>query len=492
MFFKQKLMTMVDADIELVRPVLRNRHALCPDYRADLGDSKRLLERWVADKQFRADCRQDARAAARSFELRRDPEELRPLWAPGGKRACLHALGKDETKPLSLRRYCTFLLEKLQLVDQMREEGTPVHPAFRAWRRRQMLRCSSELAHNKGNYLVHAPFVVELGHGCSVGCWFCAVSAPKLGEQWPHTTVNSKLWKECLLVLQELLGETAARWGYCYWGTDPLDNPDYESFLLDFHEVLGAWPQTTTAQADRHVDRMKRILALGEERGGYLDRFSVVTLSQWQRIHDAFSPSEMTFVECPPQNKESAEPKAIAGRAFRANRKLAQRGREELVDTKMTSTIACVSGFLLNMVKREVSVVTPCNASERFVDGFWTLGKRSFHSGATLRTALLELIEECMPTSVGSERALAFRPDLDFSPKPDGFSLTDRRATRTFRGHDYLETLGRLLHSGGSNGAEISVCLADEHNLSWEESFYYLNEIFDNGLLNEQPGIEVI
>jgi len=35
----------------------------------------------------------------------------------------------------------------------------------------------------------------------------------------------------------------AAGRGFCYWGTDPMDNPDYEKFCLDFHEVLGIFPK---------------------------------------------------------------------------------------------------------------------------------------------------------------------------------------------------------------------------------------------------------
>jgi hypothetical protein len=76
-----------------------------------------------------------------------------------------------------------------------------------------------------------------------------------------------------------VFGEAATA-GYCYWGNDPLDNPDYESFLIDFHDIIKAFPQTTTAQADRHVDRVRALLRLSEEKGGMIDRFSILTLKQ--------------------------------------------------------------------------------------------------------------------------------------------------------------------------------------------------------------------
>ena len=39
-------------------------------------------------------------------------------------------------------------------------------------------------------------------------------------------------------------------------------------------------------------------------------------------------------------------------------------------------TIACVSGFLFNMVERNVRLISPCNASER-----WPLGYRIYDEG---------------------------------------------------------------------------------------------------------------
>lgn len=470
---------------ESLLPAFQLGPNLCPDYRSDLGDSKRMLERWVADSHFRDLCRQDPRGAAAQFHLRANPEELRPLWNPNGQRICLTALSQDPNQALSLRRYCAFLLEKFQFLERMRQEGAPAHPAFRAWRQRQIERCNSELASRKGQFLVHAPFVLELGLGCSVGCWFCAVSAPKLGEQFTYNASNAVLWRDCLAAIQEVVGETAGRWGYCYWGTDPLDNPDYESFLLDFHRVLGAWPQTTTAQAHKHIERARQLLELGKRHGGYLDRFSVVALSHWQRLHDAFTPSELTFVECIAQNKESTEPKAVAGRAFAANRKLAARGQQELVDERLTSTIACVSGFMLNMVTRQVSVITPCNASQSHPDGFYTLGSRSFACGPSLRRALLDLIDECMPLSLGHEHNLSFRHDLDYSPESQGFRLTDRGQNRSF-GHPAWAQLGQLLSQGQHTAPQIAEVLSERLGLSWEESFYRLNQLFDAGLLNER------
>jgi radical SAM family RiPP maturation amino acid epimerase len=467
--------------------VLVDRSRVPAEYRADLGRSKRFLERYVADHEFREECAKDPVQACARWNLESDPEELRPLWDAKPDRSCLGTLLADPKQPRSLLRYIAFLREKSQLVKQMRSEGAPAHPVFRAWRQRQIERCISELPGGKGYGLVHAPFVVELGVGCSVGCWFCAVSAPKLGDQWAYNSSSASLWRDCLSVMQELVGEKAARWGYCYWGTDPLDNPDYESFLLDFHSLIGSWPQTTTAQAHKHVERVKALLSMGETRGALIDRFSVITLRQWQELHEAFTPSEMTYVECPAQNKESLEAKCISGRALQANRKLAAKGREPLVDPRQTSTIACVSGFLLNMVTKQVSLITPCNASARHPDGFWTLGSRTFSDALDLQRGVLELIEQCMDVAVSHDRPVAFRSDLQYSSLTDGFSVTSHASRKSLVGSPHLADLGALIQAGGQTAGDIAAILAERHGVSLETCFHSLNKLYDAGLLEEDP-----
>ena len=75
-------------------------------------------------------------------------------------------------------------------------------------------------------------------------------------------------------------------------------------------------------------------------------------------MHEGFTPEELLRVECVPQNKESAEGglirKSNAGRA----RKFAKKRSGELVSEEQSSTIACVSGFLFNMVDRTVKLIS--------------------------------------------------------------------------------------------------------------------------------------
>jgi radical SAM family RiPP maturation amino acid epimerase len=469
-----------------VKPVLFNRKAADPDYRIDLGDTRRLLERFHADDTFREACFANSREAASRWGLVRDPEEVRDLWDRESGRT-LGSLMKDMSLSRSVRRYCAFTIEKHHLRKVYREEASPAHARFKAWRERQVVRSRSELGATKAEHIVHAPFAVEFGKGCSVGCWFCGVSAPKLGDQALYTPANARLWKECLEVLRDLLGPTSARWGFCYWATDPLDNPDYENYLVDFHELLGHFPQTTTAQPQRHVERVKALLKMAEEREGLIDRFSVITLKQWDRIHEAFSPEELLYVEAIPQNKQALNPlKAIAGRALEKRNARAAKGLVDPIPTNETSTIACVSGFIINMVDRTVRLIAPCNANERWPLGYWVVSHGTFHDGKSFQDLLFRMIDG-LDDSVRVDDRLNIRPDLDFELLDDGFRLGTPHQSRTFRDPHGMHELGRYLNKGGMTVGEVASRLQDEVDVPMATTFHRCNRLLLTGMLDEQP-----
>ena len=58
---------------------------------------------------------------------------------------------------------------------------------------------------------------------------------------------SGQLWRECLGVVAQVYG-IAARRGFLYWATDPLDNPDYEH----------SWPTSTTCSGSARRPRPRR------------------------------------------------------------------------------------------------------------------------------------------------------------------------------------------------------------------------------------------
>src|SRR4051812_43545899 len=142
--------------------------------------------------------------------------------------------------------------------------------------------------------------------------------------------------------MNELFSDAVGN-GFCYWGTDPLDNPDYEKFLIDFRRILGKLPQTTTALGHKDPQRSRALLQLAHESGGFVERFSVLSLSLFNRIHEEFTPEELLCVELVQQFNEMEGGKALAGAGReRALRKHAEKNVPLPANIEDGGTIACV------------------------------------------------------------------------------------------------------------------------------------------------------
>lgn len=463
-------------DIE-IRKIIYDHAAADAHYRSCVGHTKRLLERFAADNKFREKMAVNPVEACQDWGLLRHPEHVRSLWdlnQPAHQRRAESA---------AALRYHAMMDEKRGHSDLLRTEGTPENRTWRIWRERQIKRSRSHLG-RKADRLVHAPYCIELGKGCSLGCGWCAVAAEKMGTQWPYTPENRQTWRDCLEVMREILGE-GARGGYCYWATDPLDNPEYEDFLMDFHDIQGSFPQTTTAQPEKHVERVKNLLKLSDENGGVIERFSVLTLKQWNAIHEAFTAEELAFVECVPQNREALDPKkVIAGRALERHLKMVELGREEPMEDDVTSTIACVSGFYINMVDRSVQLITPCNATKRWPLGHWVLDHDTFADAADLRRILLRMIKENMATSLSHRDTVRLREDLNYQPCEAGFTVSTRYQRHTVTHDADMRGIGDLIASGTHTAMDIALAL----DAPAENTMHFLNvALYDRGLLFEEP-----
>lgn len=393
-----------------------------PSYASELALAKRFCERWRGDSHFRQSLRERPEATLAEAGFPFQEEELRPLYDP-----------KFQSTPsLIARRVQALHREKLAWREELRQGMRLSSPGLDAWRRRQVQRCAWQLGAVNAEAIVHPPAAFELSRGCSVGCWFCGVSAAKLQDHWLANPDNLKLWGQVLEVVAEFTGPAGAA-SFLYWATDPLDNPDYEHFCQEFARVFGRFPQTTTALALRDVERTRRFLQLSEQHGSPLDRFSVLTLKQLHRIHQEFSPQELLRVELVTQNKESLGAQSAAGKAL------------SKLDTKdaHATTIACISGFLFNMPDRSVRLISPCPASAEHPDGYITFDQETFDDSRHLRQILQRWAE--LPARLRIEDRPRWRQDLVCLPGPQGFRLQDEVRGMDFQGGPAMAELGRLV-----------------------------------------------
>jgi radical SAM family RiPP maturation amino acid epimerase len=452
------------------------------DYIADVAWTKRTLERWSMDPAFRA--------AFEADPVRALADMGSPL-APGQVRPFIQAMeaGEDHTAdagvPLSVLRYRHYMQEKIEHRREMREAIEPHNRRLAVWRRRQINRCRGELGSAASDAVIHAPCAFELSKGCTVGCWFCGVAAPKFDHTWPYTPQNAELWRGTLGVLREVQGP-GVKYGFCYWATDPLDNPDYEHFMTDFHQVLGRCPQTTTALGHKDIDRTRQLLRLSQRLGSQVDRFSIISLGWLNTIHENFAPEELLRVECIPQNREAVRVtlKANAGRA----RKFAAKRKDELVPADHGSTIACVSGFLFNMVDQSVRLITPCASNERWPLGYWVLDQGTFASSAELRELLNHMIATKLRAALRVDDTVRLRPDVTVTVEQGEVQAMCQAGTGVIiRRQPDADDLAAMLAAGSHTAEEIALSREQRKRASLAETFALLDHLFAEGLLDEEP-----
>lgn len=438
---------------------------------------KRFAQRWHGDKNFREQLLKDPHKTVADYNLRVDPEEIRPLWDVS---LAEKTDRKIELSPLLNK--CDELRESFRiknLLDPLFNSFKDLR--FQAWRERQIARAQSQFRQITHQAIAQVPVCFELSKGCSVGCHFCGVSAPRLGDIFLYDENNAKLWNEVLELIKEILG-VAASTGFCYWATDPFDNPDYEQFCNDFHKILGVFPQTTTAQALKDINRTKALLKLSEGKGCLCNRFSVLSLNILNQIHAKFTPEELLLVDLALQNPEADTIKADAGRS--RERKL-KKGQEdsELPDQ---GTIACVTGFLFNMVERSVKLISPCNANERWPLGYIIFDEGTFADANELKILLERMLDQHMSPTVRSNDLISFRPDLKFESLADGFKLSNRIKTFKFHLEPELRELGEVVHRGGKTAEEIA-SMFESRGILPASTYYYLNLMFKKAVLDDEP-----
>jgi radical SAM family RiPP maturation amino acid epimerase len=458
------------------------------DYIRDVSHMKRFLERWTMDPTYQEAFTSDPEAALTAIGVELAPADVLALIDPALATEATRLLssGRAAEVPAAVIRYRVFIKEKIEHRTRLRTDVVPSDFRLRAWRDRMISRCVGELGPERADQIVHAPAAIELSKGCTVGCWFCGVAAPRFEHTWPYTPENAVLWRECLQVLGEVYG-LSVKHGFLYWATDPLDNPDYEHFLTDFHDVLGECPQTTTAQGQKDIERTRNLLRLSASMGSAIDRFSVIALNSLNRIHDGFTPEELLRVECVPQNKEAAK----AGRYLKSNagraRKFAHKRSGELVNGQQSSTIACVSGFLFNMVDKSVKLITPCNANERWPLGYWVIAEGTFGSAAELRDLLRDMLDEHVRDGLSVLDRVRLRPDVRLVVEPDKLRVISPGLGLAFDGQPMVTELAALLAAGTNTVEQVALRRRSAAGVAPAQTLALLDQLFAKGFFDEEP-----
>lgn len=452
---------------------------------------KRLTERYLVDPRFRERFEADPVASARRYGIDAEPEDLKAFR---DVQRFTPSEGDCAFATTNLQAYLALHLACLGFEGRNALATSGPCTRFSAWRARQHARHRLTL-YPLADRLFFPVFGFELSRGCSVGCWFCGLSADRLRGIWPYDEGNAATWRALLEALRRRFGPALGA-SLCYWATDPLDNPDYERFVDDFWRLAGAHPSTVTALAWREPERTSALLRTSAARGCFGNQFSVPTVESLERIHSVFGPEELLWTQLVPLSRDayafSAYPAAGPARKVRAGRALAPSGRRANEVEAHPGTIACVTGFLVNAVERRVELVAPVAASERWPRGYEILGSAPWHRAEDLAASIDAMIETHMPLAPPADSRVGFRPEFRFVPLTDGFEVVGRCGSAAFRAPlrlpgqvDWL-AVGLSVNAGVHTPRDIARRFAPG-GVEPARTFESLERLFDAGVLEDAP-----
>lgn len=448
-----------------------------------IAQIKRLVELLAADPGLAPALGQtpgQGRRALAGRGLELDAAQLSPLWRDG-----FNPWPKAHTPLLAL--WDRWLRSHAAHRARLRAiAGLP--PALAAWRDRQMARCALELG-PFANRLDYPVLAFELSKGCSIGCWFCALEAPRLSAVFRRDDRGAKLWRETLAACAEVLGPAALANAPCYWASEPADNPDYPDLLADLAALAGRPGPTTTAAATGDIGWTRALLAIYDGRPGL--RFSVLSLEMLAAIHAAFSPLELLLVDCLAQNEASAIPKSRSGRARRGGRWLAVRQAAEArlagrATDPRRETTACLAGFKLNMAEQTIELLSPCAASDRWPRGYRLHAEGSFATAEDVGRFIKQTAERLTPQSPPPGRVIGLGHGVVLRHNAHDLEFTSAAAKMRLPAEPALARVAGLAAQGKWDAAAL-LDQAAAAGVGPLEAMAALEALFARGLLDDDP-----
>ena len=455
-----------------------------------LAEIKRFKERWDGDKLFRDLLHNDPSATISEYGFNINPSTVEYIWNNSLDYETYFNTRDQESESINQ------MLK--ELVDLLHAEEQPIaaHEAimdqgisnsrFKHWRSRQKNRLISQTVRGLSKDSGHFLAAFELSKGCSGGCWFCSLSAERLESVYLHNPDTQKEWKFILEELKTLLGP-ALHTSFCYWATDPLDNPDYESFALDFKDILGSFPSTTTALATRDVTRTRDLLGLTRSENGST-RFSVTSKAKLDEIHKAFTSTELLHTELVLQMDGAIyEGKSNAGRA--RERALVNSKRASVVDDDQSPS--CVSGFLFNMVEKTITLISPCLPCDLWPNGHRTHAEHTFNDYKDVPAIIEEMINKHMPEGLNRSMPINLRSDIKISDKTNNTTgdlvLETHCKSIYFHKVSNPEAIAQLLERGDKTPNQIEYIMSRVFHSSLQATNDLLVKLYDYGMIEDDP-----
>ncbi len=292
------------------------------------------------------------------------------------------------------------------------------NPYYYNWKNIQMNRSKSELG-SLSQSLAHGLCAFELSDGCSRGCRFCGLNAKPLASVFAYNEKNKKLWRGILKTMVNYFGE-AVKTSICYWATEPSDNVDYFKFIRDFENIVGIEPQTTSAITRKTLPFIRQ-MADFHKSGNAFSRISVLSENILKEIHRAYSPQDLINI--------------ILLLQFLDKMKKAKSGRNVSEMEEPSGTIACITGYVINMCCKTVELISPCKASFEHPKGYKIFTSFTFYSIEDFEKKIRDSFTNKMRTSISPQDKIKLRNDISFELNGNELSFKS-----TYHEHKLLYT----------------------------------------------------
>lgn len=370
--------------------------------RTQFGHFKRIYEYYQAEPSFRAALMENPGKAVQEQGLSaRDGYEIRDAVLAILKGTLPERENNPYWQEFSGRNRAV-----IAFTSRVMSEACYKNQQVAAFVSRCLRRCRMESADVRAHGQIRfVPIAFELSEGCRVHCPFCGLGAGIWKENFAHGDGGGKLWREVLSAAYDFFGDILGQ-APLYFATEPLDNPDYKDFLEEVYRLTGQIPQTTTAAADRDTGRTKRLMSyLGDERlfGEARLRFSIISLAQFRRIMDAFSPEELADVELIFNHPESLNRFSDSGRA---------RGPVSASRQKIRYSVSCLAGVRVNLCSKKITFMEPVLPDADFPDGCRHRETVNFTDGVEFKRRLEELFGKYAHTLVPTDQILALNKEI--------------------------------------------------------------------------------
>lgn len=468
-----------------------------------ISQIKRFFEYYKGDAEFRAAVNADRILPAQLRRIQQigihfQPEEIALLWKQP-EILDKYLYETDATTPSeipaehaeSLKAYpllelwFRFQRHQKELNKKSSAERNPFsrNARYESWRKRRIAAAESELgAYN--HHIDHPLFSLELSYGCSVQCWFCAFNAEKLQNVLDYNE-NRTFFRNVVQTFVDIFGKKAAGCALLYYATEPYDNPHYVDYMRDFEDVTGSAVCTSTAVCTKKqwIDSLQ---AFYKPRNLPWPRLSVLSTKMLHKIHDQHSPEELRDVSMLMQMKDCQQEKVSGGRIFNENNDMRKRDNTNYMqDIIPQGSIACVTGFYVNLLQKTIKLISPCYTSSQWPKGYRIYDEAQFESAADFQDVLQDMMERNMPLEPPADMPFQLRDDLVFEPLDNGFDLISPNQIHHFQGKRVFQALRDLLASSTVSFQEANDLLVNTYGQSLFEVHAALRHMFDAGFLDE-------